>query len=375
MSSSPSKKKKLSKKAPPPPNPPLSSASSSNQLIKSLESHYVMVQEAELKRLDALNDLQAEMKLTCSSKHVLDYDGLFKLLNGDDAAVEGAAVVDDDDVAVEKTGGAAEVPVKKRKRGLNAYNYYIKSNYSKMSEGVQGDKKELSKKVMSALSKQWKDSVSNEDKKEWAIKAAEHNKLHADDIEEEIKTVKPKKKKKKSGYNLFLSENYEAVKKQTQQEKGESFTQYLGEVSRRWKQLDPEEIKIYNDRAAEMDSEEAEDKKECAIKTSEQNEDHTKERKVENKHVQQKKKGIKKDSNDKKKMEKMEANPDVKVKTSTTRTPSSPEEVQDHNSSTAASANASSTASKKVKKNEKKSAKKSHKKPKSERKKRKKKGS
>jgi len=241
MSSSPSKKKKLSKKAPPPPNPPPSS--SSNQLIKSLESHYVMVQEAEFKRLDALNDLQAEMKLTCSSKHALDYDGLFKLLNGDDAAAEDAAVVDDA-VAVEETGGAAEVPVKKRKRGLNAYNYYIKSNYSKMSEGVQGDKKELSKKVMSALSKQWKDSVSNEDKKEWAIKAAEHNKLHADDIEEESKTAKPKKKKKKSGYNLFLSENYEAVKKQMQQEKGESFTQYLGEVSRRWKQLDPEEIKV-----------------------------------------------------------------------------------------------------------------------------------
>jgi len=243
MSSTPSKKKKLSKKAPAPPQPTPPSASSLDQLITSLESHYVMVQEAELKRLDALNGLQVEMKQTCSSKNALDYDGLFKLLNGDDAAVEGEAVVDDGP-AVEEIGGAAEVPVKKRKRGLNAYNYYIKSNYSKMSEGVQGEKKELAKKVMSALSKQWKESISNEDKKEWAIKAAEHNKLHADDIEEESKTVKPKKKKKKSGYNLFLSENYEAVKKQTKQEKGESFTQYLGEVSRRWKQLDPEEIKV-----------------------------------------------------------------------------------------------------------------------------------
>jgi len=371
MSSTPSKKKKLSKKAPPPPQPTPPSASSLDQLITSLESHYVMVQEAELKRLDALNGLQVEMKQTCSSKNALDYDGLFKLLNGDDAAVEGEAVVDDGP-AVEEIGGAAEVPVKKRKRGLNAYNYYIKSNYSKMSEGVQGEKKELAKKVMSALSKQWKESISNEDKKEWAIKAAEHNKLHADDIEEESKTVKPKKKKKKSGYNLFLSENYEAVKKQTKQEKGESFTQYLGEVSRRWKQLDPEEIKIYNDRAAKMDSEQAEDKKECAIKTTEQNEDHAKESKVENKKVQPKKKGIKKDSNDKKKMDKMGAKPDTKVKTSATRKPSSPEEVQDHSSS-AASANASYTASKKVKKSEKKSAKKSHKKPKSERKKRKKK--
>ena len=149
--------------------------------------------------------------------------------------------------AVAASGAKADAKRTRRKTG---YNLYIRSKFgearAQQSEGPDGEVKPNngSQLLMATFSKEWK-NLSDEDKKPYLDEAES---INAENGAETSSKGKGKGKKSLSGYNLYYSENKDAIR-ETLTKDGDSLMTTVGAT---WKALSKEDQQEYNKRAAEI---------------------------------------------------------------------------------------------------------------------------